>query len=106
MERMVIHTAKCVAEMKGFTSCGEVRRVIEQTLTPEGRERVLAQEARWEAFQRAAWEDEKPEEPELTPRLLCDAGVCVSQGEARRLLRGAPESKVRALLTKAAHRVV
>ena len=48
---MIIHTAKVTCELSGMTSCGQARRVIERHLTPEQRERVLAQEARWEAFQ-------------------------------------------------------
>lgn len=64
MNTVIIHTAKVVTELQGLTSCGEARRVIERHLTPEQRERVLAQEARWEAFERHAWEGEDEDEPE------------------------------------------
>lgn len=70
MNGMIIHTATVVTEMKGLTSCGEARRLIERDMTPELRGRVLAQEARWEAFERAAWEgedepeDDRPDDPE------------------------------------------
>jgi len=73
MNGMVIHTAKVVTELKGLTSCGEARRLIERDLTPEQRERVLAQEARWEDFERRAWEGED-EDDEPAPE--CEGCDC------------------------------
>jgi len=88
MTREIIHTATCITELKGWDS-GRARTALARKLTPEQRERVLAQEARWEAFQRAEWEGEaEPEPEEITPKLLCDVGLCMSQGEARRFLLG------------------
>ncbi len=89
------HTTNCIAELKGGNH-GMTRRALSKKLTPEQRERVIAQEERWETFQRTEWEGEpEPEPEEITPKLLCDLGVCMSQGEARRLLRGAPLTRVR-----------
>jgi len=57
MTREIIHTATCITELKGWDS-GRARTALERVLTPEQRERVLAQEARWETFERSAWEGE------------------------------------------------